>query len=93
MNDANESYENLSNDLCIITNWADQWKMSFNLDGSKKAQELISSRKISIQLHSVLTFDNSLVIETMHQKHLGLSLDEKYGEEIDCSYVENVKSF
>ena len=79
MNDANEFFENLSNDLCIISNWANQWKMSFNLDGSKKAQEVISSREILIQSHPVLTFSNSLVIKTMHQKHLGFSLDEKIG--------------
>ena len=41
VNDANKSFENLSNDLCIISNWAYQWKMSFNPDRSKQAQEVI----------------------------------------------------
>ena len=41
VNDANKSFENLSNDLCIISNWDYQWKMSFNLDRSKQAQEVI----------------------------------------------------
>ena len=35
VNDANESFENLNNDLCTISNWAYQWKMSFNPDRSK----------------------------------------------------------
>ena len=51
--------------------------MSFNLDRSKQAEEVIFSRKISIQSHPVLTFDNSPVIKTTHYKHLGLILDEK----------------
>ena len=74
-NDANKCFQNLSNDLCIISNWAYQWKMSFNPDRSKQAQEVIFSRKRLIQPHPVLTFDNSPVIKTTHQKHF--ILDEK----------------
>ena len=77
VNNANKSFQNLSNDLCVISNWAYQWKMSFNLDRSKQAQEVIFSRKTSIQSHPVLTFDNSPVTKTTHHKHLGLILDEK----------------
>ena len=77
VNDANISFQNLSNDLCVISNWAYQWKMSFNPDRSKQAQEVIFSRKTSIQSHPVLTFDNSPVTKTTHHKHLGLILDEK----------------
>ena len=54
-----------------------QWKMSFNTDRSKQVEEAIFSRKTSIQLHPVLTFDNSPVIKTTHHKHLGLILDAK----------------
>ena len=74
-NDANNCFQNLSNNLCIISNWAYQWKMSFNPDRSKQAQEVIFSRKRLIQPHPVLTFDNSPVIKTTHQKHF--ILDEK----------------
>ena len=66
VNDANKSFQNLSNDLCIISNWAYQWKMSFNPDRSKQAKEVIFS-----------TFDESPVIKTTHHRHLGLILDEK----------------
>ena len=53
-----------------------QSKMSFNPDRSKQAQEVIFSRKTSIQTDPVLTFDNSPVVKTKHHKHLGLILDE-----------------
>ena len=58
VNDANKSFQNLRNDLCITSNLAYQWKMSFNPDRSKQAQEVIFLRKTSIQSHPVLTFDN-----------------------------------
>ena len=77
MNDTNESFENLSNDLCIISNWDYQWEMSFNPDGSKQAPKVIFSRKTSIQSYPVLIFDNCPVIKTTHHKHLVLILDEK----------------
>ena len=51
--------------------------MSFNSDRSEQAQEVIFSRKASIQSHLVLTFDNSLILKTTHHKHLELILDEK----------------
>ena len=51
--------------------------MPFNLDRFKQAQEIIFSRKTSIQSHPVLTFDKSPVIKTTNHKHLGLMLDEK----------------
>ena len=33
------TFENLSNDLCIITDWAYQQKMSFNLRRSKQSSK------------------------------------------------------
>ena len=39
LNSANE----LNNDLRKVCNWAFQWKMSFNPDPSKQAQEVIFS--------------------------------------------------
>ena len=58
VNDANKSFQNLRNDLCITSNWTWQWKMPFNPDRSKQAQEVIFSRKTSIQSHPALTFGN-----------------------------------
>ena len=42
----NTSANHLNNDLSKISNWAFQWKMSFNPDPSKQAQEFIFSCKI-----------------------------------------------
>ena len=51
--------------------------MSFNPDLSKKAREVIFSRKSSRVDHPSVTFNNSSVARTSCQKHLGLYLDEK----------------
>ena len=77
VNEAKKYFENLSNDVCIISNWTYQCKMLFNPVRSKQAQEVIFSSKTSIQSHSFLTFDNSSVIKTTHPKHLRLILDKK----------------
>ena len=42
----NTSTTNLNNDLNKIKNWAIQWKMNFNPDPTKQAQEVILSRKL-----------------------------------------------
>ena len=42
--DVNVSARELNNDLRKISNWAFQWKMSFNPDVNKQAQEVIFSR-------------------------------------------------
>ena len=44
--DINTSAAHLNNDLMKISNWALQWKMSFNPDPSKQAQEVIFSHKL-----------------------------------------------
>ena len=38
------SEDKLNNDLAEINNWAFQWKMNFNPDPKKQAQEAIVSR-------------------------------------------------
>ena len=43
IHDANSSQIDLNEDLDKINNWVYQWKMSFNPDPSKKAQEVIFS--------------------------------------------------
>ena len=43
--DLNTSASDNSNDLKLISDWAFQWKMSFNPDPSKQAQEIIFTRK------------------------------------------------
>ena len=41
--DINQSRNNLNDDLEKISNWAFQWKMSFNPDINKQAQEVLFS--------------------------------------------------
>ena len=47
IHDVNSSQIDLNEDLDKIDNWACQRKMSFNPDPSKKAQEVIVSRKVN----------------------------------------------
>ena len=71
------STEELNDDLRNISKWAYQWKIIFNPDLAKQAQEVIFSRKLKKPVHPYLTFNNSQVSQTESQKHLGLILDNK----------------
>ena len=63
--------------LFNIQDWAYQWKMSFNPDRTKQAQEIIFSRKKNATTHPPLFFNNSEIKLSSNQKHLGLTLDSK----------------
>ena len=71
------SASHLNHDLSKISNWTFQWKMSFNPDPSKKAQEVIFSRKIQKTCRPSICFNNKSVKQVPSQKHLGLILDSK----------------
>ena len=60
-----------------INEWDLQWKMSFNPDPTKQAQEIIFSRKTSQRNHPGLMFNNSIVNVTSIHKHLGMIFDSK----------------
>ena len=77
IHDVNVSQIELNKDLDKINNWAYQWKMSLNPDPSKKAQEVIFSRKINNVLHPPLTFNNVDVGLIRSQKDLRMFLDFK----------------
>ena len=79
----------LNNDLTKIMKWAFQWKMSFNPDISKQADEVIFSRKRSVSFHPPLTFNNIPVAQTNSQKHLGMQLDKKLKFEEQLKKVES----
>ena len=61
INDKHLSANKLNQDLNRINNWAFQWKMSFNSDLSKQAQEVIFSRKLQKSTHPTLSFNNNEV--------------------------------
>ena len=71
------SATNLNNDLSKINAWASQWKMTFNPDPNKQAQEVIFSRKTKKTSHPPLNFSNNTVQQVQIQKHLGVYLDGK----------------
>ena len=72
-----KSAEDLNHDLSIISKWAHQWKMSFNPDQSKQAEEIIFSQKRKNVFHPPLYFNNFEVKRVDDHKHLGLILDSK----------------
>ena len=67
--DMTSSANVLNNDLLKINNWPYQWKMGFNPDPSKQAQEVIFSPKIKKPSHPDLIFNNNQVIQT-HTKNI-----------------------
>ena len=58
-----------------ISNWAFQWKMSFNPDINKQAQEVLFSSRLQKSNHPSLTFNGTSVIQSEIQKHLIMFLD------------------
>ena len=66
----------LNSDLARIKQWAFQWKMSFNPDLNKQAQEVIFSKKLKKVCHPPLRFNNNNVYQASSQKYLGLTVDK-----------------
>ena len=77
VHDVDLSAKQLKDDLNKVFEWAFQWKMAFNPDLSKQAQEIAFSRKTHKLSHLKLYFNNSPVVQSTCQKHLGLYLHEK----------------
>ena len=71
------SANELNHDIQLISQWAFKWKMSFNPDPTKPAEEIICSRKLNQQVHPPLFFNNIMVKQVNEHKHLGLTLDPK----------------
>ena len=67
----------LNDDLRKISEWANQWKMSFNLDPTKQAIEIYFSKKINQVNIPDIYFNNSAIISSDSHKYLGLTLDPK----------------
>ena len=71
------SARTLNNDLRKVTEWAHQWKMSFNPDPNKQAVEVCFSRKTTKTNSPPLVFNNVPVSSQNAHKHLGIILDKK----------------
>ena len=74
VHDINTSAIELNSDLKKINDWAFQWKMTFNPDRSKQAQEIIFSRKLKKVTHPPLLFNNNSVSQVNSQTHLEVIL-------------------
>ena len=77
IHDIQTSANNLNKDLERISNWATQWKMNFNPDTTKQAQESISSRKVKKTVHPPLLLNKANVTRTCSPKHLAIILDSQ----------------
>ena len=71
------SADELNHDLNLINKWAHQWKMSFNPDPTKQAEEILFSRKLKNTDHPPIYFNDIEVKRVSDHKHLGLILDSK----------------
>ena len=87
--DLNTSASDVNNDLKLISDWAFQWKMSFNPDPSNQAQEIIFSRKKMKSSHPSVYFNNIPVNSTSVHKYLGMLLDDKFSYEHHLKFVLN----
>ena len=87
--DTNLSANALNNDLLKTNIRAYQWKMNFNLDPSKQAQEIIFSHKIKKPSYPASIFNNNQAIQTLYEKYLGFFLEEKLNFVEHLRYIAN----
>ena len=76
VNDVTLSNFHVNSDL-KKSEWAYHWKMSFNPDISKEAQEVIFSRKVVKASHPAVFLKEIPVAHCSTHKHLGMYLDDK----------------
>ena len=69
IHDSQTSANVLNKDLEVIHNFAFQWKMNFNPDPTKQAQEVIFSRKKNKLPHPPLVFNNANVTQSKAPRH------------------------
>ena len=79
------SSSNLNEESLKITHWSYQWKIFFNPDIKKQAQEIIfSQKKKNDTIHPSLYFNITRIQPHSVQIHLGLFLNEKF------SFLEHI---
>ena len=69
--------DQLNRDLSIISDWAYQWKIGFNPDKNKQAEQVIFSCKKYKPIHPFLIFNQSEVVKKDEHTLLGMILDSK----------------
>ena len=74
--DQAQTASELNHDLSVIQRWEYQWKMVFDPDPTKQANEvLISQKKISPNHPHLFFFNGTQVSQVNQQKHLGVILE------------------
>ena len=83
------SAEVLNQHLGAMQDWAYQWKMSFNPDPAKQAEQVIFSTKVSKVEHPAIYFCGP------HHKHIGLILDQtlNFAEHIKKAIIKARRGF
>ena len=76
VHDSTLSSERLTHDLREIEHWAFKWKMVFNPDPNKPANEVTFTNQANVDTPN-LFYTGNLIQSVSHHKHLGLSLDNK----------------
>ena len=65
---------NLNSNIQKISQWVFKWKMSFNPDPTKQAEEVIFSRKKIKSSHPLIKLNNLPVQNASSQKHLNMNI-------------------
>ena len=73
----NISANELNHDLKLISQWAYQWKMSFNPYPTKQAVQIPFSRKTHTSTHPKIHSTDTEVKSVNEHKHLGQTFDAK----------------
>ena len=84
--DPNAASEKINHDLELESQWAHNWRMSFNPHPQKQAVELRFSKKRLAMDHPVILLNHIPVKQVDEHKHLGLILDSKF------SFSAHIKS-
>ena len=86
VHEPNVASEEMNHDLVLISQWAHDWRMSFNPDPQKQAIELLFSKKRHQTDHPFILLNNIPVKKVDEHKHLGIILDSK------LSFSSHIKS-
>ena len=84
----NSTANDLNSDLIKISYWVFQWKIRFNPDPEKQAQEVIFSRKINKTDHPRLYLNENLIKSLSSQKHFRMILNTKLDFSIHLKNVQ-----
>ena len=82
----NVASEDMSHDIVLISQWAHDWRMSFNPDPQKQAAELLFSKKRHQVDRPVILFNDISVKKVDKNKHSSIIFDSK------LSFSAHIKS-